>query len=82
MSVQPKVISLTNRKRSLLWGAGQGFEGNSKKENQKKVLMFLSPPLEAGGDYVIGRITFPCVRVSVRTCVSNLGFQGFKVLKS
>ena len=43
--------------------------------------------LKAGGDYVIGRITFPCVRVCVCVSVSNLGFpnlgfQGFKVLKS
>ena len=47
---------------------------------------FLSPPLKAGGDYVIGLITFPsvrlCVCLSVCVSVSNLGFQGFKVLKS
>ena len=48
---------------------------------------FLSPPLKAGGDYVIGWITFPsvrpCLSVSVCVClclsvVSNLGFQGFQ----
>ena len=46
------------------------------------IFPFLSPPLKAGGDYVIGRITFPSVRLCVCVCVSNLGFQGFKVLKS
>ena len=51
-----------------------------KKDPEKSTFtLFLSPPLKAGGDYVIGRITFPCVCLCVCLCVSNLGFQGFKV---